>query len=208
MGSSREFGLMEMSAIREMANIGLGHATTALASVTGKSFNMEIPNVETVAIENIPMLIGDPMETTVGILMPIDGDVTGQTAFLFPWKSAQLLWETLIGYSPDEPDKVDDLACSAMLEIGNIVSSSFLNAIADMASLKMHATPPLVSIDFCASIVASIVTEAEMEDSVALALETRLYGLEGCDITGFFLCAPTMDGLNTLFERLGIAEAA
>lgn len=191
-----------------MANIGLGHATTALATVTGKAFNMEIPNVETVAFENIPFMLGDPMAVSVGICMPIEGDVEGYTAFLFPWESAQELWNALIGTAPEYPEQVDDLAASAMLEIGNIVSSSFLNAIADMANLKLHATPPRVSIDFMASVAASIVSEAEMADTVALALETRLFGLEGCDITGYFLCIPTLEGLNHLFTGLGIAEAA
>lgn len=205
---SGEFGLMQLSAVKEMANIGLGHATTALAGVTGKAFNMEIPNVETVAFENIPFMLGDPASTAVGICMPIDGDVRGHTAFIFPWASAQELWGSLIGYRPEDPSEVDELAASAMLEVGNIVSSSFLNAISDMANLKLHATPPLVSIDFVASIAATIVNEAEMSDAVALAVETRLFGLEDCDITGYFLCIPSMEGLNRLFRGLGIEEAA
>lgn len=202
------FGLMEMSAIREMANIGLGHATTALATVTGRAFNMEIPNVETVAFENVPLMFGDPEEVAVGICMPIDGDITGHTAFLFPWASAQQLWNLLIGYAPETPDQIDELSASAMLEIGNIVSSSFLNAISDLSGLKLHATPPMVSVDIVYTIAASIVAEAEMEDAVALALETRLFGLDDLDTTGYFLCVPTMGGLKKLFHALGIPEAA
>ena len=206
--TGRELNLMQQSAVREMANIGLGHATTALAQVTGKSFNMEIPNVETVAFENVPLMLGNPMDTAVGIIMPIGGDVDGFTAFVFPWDSAVELWKALLGTSPEDPSQVDELAQSAMLEIGNIVSSSFLNAISDLADTKIHATPPGVSIDFVASIAASVVNEAEMAETVALALETRLYGLDDCDITGFFLCIPSAEGLQTLFEKLGIAEAA
>ncbi|MFM9872903.1 MAG: chemotaxis protein CheC [Fimbriimonadaceae bacterium] len=197
-----------MSAIREMANIGLGHATTALATVTGKAFNMEIPNVETVALERVPLMFGNPEELAVGICMPIDGDINGHTAFLLPWPSAQQLWKLLIGYAPETPDQLDELSASAMLEIGNIVSSSFLNAISDMSGLRLHATPPMVSVDIVYSIASSIVAEAEMDDAVALALETRLYGLDDLDTTGYFLCVPTMDGLNKLFHALGIPEAA
>lgn len=207
-GGSRNFGLMEMSAIREMANIGLGHATTALANVTGKAFNMEVPNVETVTLEKVPLMMGDPEAVAVGICMPIEGDIDGHTAFLFPWESAQCLWRILIGYAPESLNEVDELAASAMLEIGNIVSSGFLNAISDLSSLKLHATPPMVSIDSVYTIVATIVAEAEMSDAVALALETRLFGLDDANITGYFLCVPTMSGLNHLFSALGIPEAA
>lgn len=206
--SVRKFGLMEMSAIREMSNIGLGHATTALANMTGKSFNMEIPNVETVALEQVPLMMGDPEAVAVGICMPIDGDITGHTAFLFPWASAQDLWRMLIGTAPETPADIDELAASVMLEIGNIVSSSFLNAISDMSNLKLHATPPMVSVDLVYTIAATIVAEAEMDEAVALALETRLYGVDDCGTTGYFLCVPTLDGLQRLFTALGIPEAA
>jgi chemotaxis protein CheC len=208
MSSGQSFGLLEMSAIREMANIGLGHATTALATVTGKAFNMEIPNVETVALENVPLMMGNPEEVTVGICMPIDGDINGHTAFLFPWESAQELWRMLIGYAPETPADVDELGASAMLEVGNIVSSSFLNALSDMSNLKLHATPPMVSIDLAYTIAATIVAEAELSDVVALAIETRLYGMEDQSTTGYFLCVPTVAGLRQLFQALGIPEAA
>ncbi|MBL8068604.1 MAG: chemotaxis protein CheC [Armatimonadetes bacterium] len=204
----RELGLMEMSAVREMANIGLGHATTALATVTGKAFNMEIPKVETVSLEQVPMMIGDPEEVTVGICMPFEGDIEGHTAFLFPWASAQDLWRMLIGTAPESPAEIDELAASAMLEIGNIVSSSFLNAISDMSGQKLHATPPMVSVDIAYTIAATIVAEAELEEAVALALETRLFGMDDSQTTGYFLCVPTVSGLNRLFGALGIPEAA
>lgn len=204
----RKLGLMEMSAVREMANIGLGHATTALAEVTGKPFNMEIPKVETVSIEQVPMMIGNPEEVTVGICMPFEGDIQGHTAFLFPWASAQELWNMLIGTAPETPADIDPLAASVMLEIGNIVSSSFLNAISDMSGQKMHATPPMVSVDIAYTIAATIVAEAELGDAIALALETRLYGIDDAQTTGYFLCVPTVSGLQRLFSALGIPEAA
>ena len=205
---SGELNLMQMSAVREMANIGLGHATTALATMTGRPFNMEIPNVETVAIEDLPFKVGDPTEVAVGISMPIDGDVAGYTAFIFPWSSAQDLWSMLIGQRLEDPSEIDELSASVMLEIGNIVSSAFLNAISDMSELKLHATPPMVSVDFMASITATIVGEAELSDVVALTLETRLYDMNENSTTGYFLCIPTKSGLDLLFERLGIADAA
>lgn len=205
---SREYGLMEMSAIREIANIGLGHATTSLATVCGKSFNMEVPNVETVTLEQVPMMMGNPETIAVGICMPISGDISGHTAFLFPWESAQSLWHMLIGTAPDSPEDIDDLAASAMLEIGNILSSSFLNAISDLSGLKLHATPPLVSVDLVYTIAATIVAEAELDEAVALAIETKLFGLDDCEMSGYFLCVPTVNGLNQLFSSLGIPEAA
>ncbi len=200
--------LMELSAVREMANIGLGHATTALSEVTGQSFNMAIPWVETVSIETVPMLVGDPEDLAVGISMPFEGDATGHTAFLFPWNSATDLWKMLLGTAPGSPGEIDELYASAMLEVGNIVNSGFLNAISDMTNLKLHATPPMVSVDIIYSIASSIIAEAEQEDAIGLAIKTELFREPAGSTTGYFLCVPTKDSLDRMFSALGIAEAA
>ncbi len=206
--SPRNYGLMEMSAVKEVANIGLGHATTALSELTGHSFNMDIPEVEAVALEKIPETIGDAMELFAGVYMPFEGDVEGHMAFVFPWPSAVQLWTWLLGSAPDGPEAVDELAASAMLEVGNILNSNFLNAISNMTNLSMHATPPLVSIDLGYSMVASIVANAEMQDVVALAVETRIFDLPTGATTGYFLCIPTRAGLDLILSRLGVLEVA
>lgn len=207
-GEQANYGLLQMSAVREMANIGLGHATTALSDLTGRGFNMEIPSVETVAIERVPEMIGSPEDVVVGIMMPIEGEVTGHIAFVFPWESAQTIWKYLLGTHPETPGDVDELAASAMLEVGNILNSSFMNALSNMTDLKIHATPPVVSVDLCYSVTSSVVAEAELQEVVALAIETKIYDQDDTATRGYFLCIPTVDGLNLMLQRLGVAEAA
>jgi hypothetical protein len=57
------------------------------------------------------------------------------------------------------------------------------------------------------SLIGSVVSEAEENDAMLLAVETSIYDEES-ETKGFFLCIPTRVGLELLFERLGIAEAA
>jgi len=190
-----------------MANIGLGHATTALSELTGHSFNMSIPSVDSVPVNTISALVGGEETVCVGVFMPIEGDVEGHIAFLFPWGSAQRIWTLLIGSAPAEVSAVGELEASAMLEVGNILNSSFLNALSDMTGLALHATPPMVSVEMASAIAQSIVAEAEQREVVALAIETAIFD-EAEATRGYFLCIPTLAGLQLLFERLGIAEAA
>lgn len=169
---------------------------------------MTVPSVTTVGLESIPYLLGSPDETTVGIYMAVEGDLTGHLAFLFPWASAQNLWNMLLGTAPVTPCDVDPLCASAILEIGNIINSSFLNAISDMCDLKLHATPPLVSVDSCAAIAGTVTVEAELANAVALSIETSIFESDSKQTQGYFLCIPTLDGLELLFQRLGLREAA
>lgn len=207
MASDLTLGLMELSVVKEMTNIGLGHATSALSDMTGKAFNMSVPDVESLSLEEIPALLGGAESFSAGIYMPIEGDVSGHIAFLMPWPSAQSLWKMLLGTQPESPDNISEMDASAILEIGNIINSSFLNAISDMTNLSMHATPPFLAVEMSAAILDAIVVEASSRDHVALAIRTVINDYEG-SMEGFFVYIPSIGGLRQIFSTLGIAEAA
>lgn len=207
MASDLTLGLMELSAVKEMTNIGLGHATTALSEMTGKAFTMSVPDVESISLEAIPELLGGAEEFSAGIYMPIEGDVSGHIAFLMPWSSVQSMWRMLLGTEPGDPSEISEMDASALLEVGNIINSSFLNALADMTELSMHATPPYLAVEMSAAILDAIVVEASSRDHVALAIRTVIHDLEG-SMEGFFVYIPSIGGLRHLFSKLGIAEAA
>ncbi len=206
MGVEESLGLdlMQQSAIREIANIGLGNATTSLATMTGRFFNMTVPFVESVRLEALPALLGGFEQLTVGIYMKVEGDVPGYMGFLMTWESAQSLWQSLLGQCPQTLEDIDPLASSTLLEIGNIINSGFLVAIGDMTNLELRSTPPEMGADMAGSILSSIVTEASMGDFTALSIRTEIFD-ESHSFEGFFVYIPSNGGLQKLFETLGIA---
>lgn len=201
-------GAEQLSAVQEMAKVGLTHATTALSGMTGRQFQMSVPGISSLAISNIPELLGGEEMVALGVYMPFEGDAEGHIAFLFPWKSGVYLWNLLLGASPEDWTGVGELECSVLLEIGNIVNSNFLNAISDRTNLRLMSTPPAVSIEMAGAIMASITAEAEMMDAVALTIATRIFVSDDESVDGFFVCIPSLQGLNTIFGRFGIPEAA
>lgn len=207
MSEKLNLGGLHLSAVNEMANIGLGRATTALSDMTGRFFGMQIPSVSAVGIEHLVEAVSPAESICVAAYMSMAGDVDGHIVFVFPWSSAQELWRMLLGTTPDEPAQVDELFGSAMLEIGNILNSSFLSALSDFTNLNLEATPPLVSVDQASAILESIAATAEYSESVALVIETTLHDDSG-RTQGFFVCLPTVEALNRLFGSLGLAEAA
>lgn len=197
-------GLLETSAVREMANIGLGHATTALAGLTGRTIDMSVPDAESVPLEELPFLLGGE-ELAVGIYMPIAGDVDGHIAFVLPWEGAQTLCTMLVGAAPESPDDMDLLHASVLTEVGNVVDGGFLTAISDLTGLMLEATPPQLCIDMGFSVVAAIVCEAASADTAALAVRTTI-SAAGDTLEGTFLFVPTYGGLRKLFRGLGLPE--
>ena len=202
-----QLGTMANSVVRELANIGLAHATTALAELTGRAFDMGIPKVESVALERLPEMLGDPNELTVATYMTIAGDVGGHIAFLMPWNSACQLWLMLVGEAPSGPECISELHASMALEVGNMINCGLLNAISDMTNLSLQATPPQVSVDMGSAVIASIVCEASYVDAVALSIQTDITDMAHT-VSGNFVYIPTIGGLRKVFHSLGVTEAA
>ena len=96
---------------------------------------------------------------------------------------------------------------SAMLEVGNIINSNFLNAIADMTGFAMHATPSSLAVEMCSAIIDGIIVEASDKDHYALAIRTIINDGEG-SIEGFFVYIPSAWGLQVMVSSLGLSEAA
>lgn len=207
MEGQMQLGALESSAVNEMANIGLGHATTSLASITSRPLHMSIPYAEPVALEQIPLRLSDAEGLAVGVAMEIAGEAEGHILFLTDWASAQTLFRLVTGSEPSSVDEVGPLESSAMLEIGNIINSSFLSAIADMTGMELASTPPFMAIDMAACILQSLVVEASLTEHYALAIRTEIQD-EDSAIEGFFLYVPSLEGLKETFRRLGLPEAA
>ncbi|HHY15460.1 MAG TPA: hypothetical protein GX521_05250 [Firmicutes bacterium] len=121
--------------LKELANIGTGHATTALSQMLqGKLFQLVVPDAQMLPFEELADFIGGLEQVVAGIFVIISGDVAGHMAFLLPLDSALLLIELLTG---DGDENLNELQLSALQEVGNIMITSYLNALSKMTGLLM-----------------------------------------------------------------------
>jgi chemotaxis protein CheC len=51
---------MQMDALREVANIGAGHAATALSQMTSQRIMISVPRISVTLLEDVPPHIGMP----------------------------------------------------------------------------------------------------------------------------------------------------
>lgn len=195
---------MQLDTIREVANIGLGHSMTSLAQMTGHTFRMSVPSIESVPVEKIPTLLPST-DPVVAIYMPVYGALTGHLMFMFAWDSALSLWDMILGQHPQGFSDVDDMYASMMLEVGNIIIGGYLSAISDMTNLTFHAEVPYLAVDTPDVLLASIACEAGPTQTCALALETRI---QDDSTEGHFFYFPSEGGMEQLLNALGVKEAA
>ena len=202
-----KLGPIGQSVISEMANIGLGNATTSLATLTGHTFDMGVPEASSIPLEELPLMFGDSDEPYVGIYMPVEGESQGHMGFFLSWESASVLWKMLLGYAPESIEAIGELESSALIEVGNIINGSFLRAISEFSNVQMVACPPLMSVDMMSSMLASIASEACSDNHMALSIKTEIYD-RGRAFEGRFVMIPTLEGLSLIFKNLGVLEAA
>ena len=132
-----------------------------------------------------------------GIVLGITGDLEGVVLLLVTPADADALC-TMLGVAPGS-----EYAASALGEVGNIVGSSYINALAEMTGMAIEPTPPATATDMLGAIVQSVLAGQAHAGDVALMLDSDLR-VEGEDCSIAFVLVPTESGVEELLERLGL----
>ena len=139
--------------LRELGTIGVGHATIALSEILqGKLFRLEVPDVRILRFEEAASFIGGLDQVVAGVSIQISGDLSGHMAFILPVESAAVLVRLLTG-SEDSTDEIfDELGRSALAEIGNIMITSYLNALSALTNFVLRPSIPGLDIDIAGAV--------------------------------------------------------
>jgi len=188
---------LQLDALRELANIGSGTASTALSSMLGRSVDISVPNAFVLPMAEAVGTIGDPESETTGVVLGIVGEMPGSVLLLFTPKDAELMCG-LLGVEAGT-----EIGVSALMEIGNIVGASYINALGQMIGMELEPTPPAAATDMLGAIVETVLAERAGAGDVALLLDSDLV-VEGEDCSVSFLLVPDQGGVDQMLERLGV----
>ena len=196
----------QFDVLKEIVNIGAGNATTALATMLNIKVDMSVPNVALLPFDNISSFIGSEEQTVVGILLEIQGDIDGMMMFLFDMKSAHHLVNSLMmrDVHQDENGMADfsEMEMSALNEIGNIVSGSYLSALSGLTGMKMVSSVPALSIDMLGALLSVPAIEFGKYGDKLLMIQSE-FG-EDDFVTGYFLLIPELESYDKILTSLGM----
>lgn len=192
---------LQLDALRELANIASGNAATSLSQMLGREVELNVPRVLALPLADAVEACGSPEEATTSVVIPLDGDVTGVVLLLIDPQGAEALCN-LLGVNA-----WDEIGESALREIGNILGTSCLNALASMTGLHLEPRPPHLTTDMLGAIVSSLALSQTGTTELVLVLDSELaVADEPCSISVVLL--PTEGGVSDLLAPLGLAEAA
>jgi len=191
----------QLDALRELANIASGSAAGALSQMLSREVDISVPRALALPIADAIDACGDPEEEVSAVLIGVAGDFGGQVLLLIPPQQGAQICQ-LLGVEPRT-----EVGDSALREIGNILGTSYLNALAAMTGLELMPCPPLLQIDMVGALVTSVMSQVAGEEDLALVLDSDLMiAGEQCAI-GFMLL-PTTGGIDGLLRPLGLGTAA
>ncbi len=149
--------LLANDAIDDILREAMKNVADNLSMMTGREIVIEAPSLRTVPLNELMDFGTDsPEAETVGVYLLIEGDVRGQALLIFGLEDAFYLIDMMMGEPVGTTTEMDELAQSAMSEIGNLSVASFLNVLSDRTKHSIVPSPPAVIIDMAASILTAV----------------------------------------------------
>ncbi len=201
----KQLSSMQIDALREIGNVGAGNAATALAQMINSKIDMNVPKVSILPFNEVADQVGGADRHVMGIYLHVVGSAPASILFMLPVEQASRLVQMLMGGNVDEikTDDFSDMEISAMMELGNIISATYLNAMAMFTQLKFIPSVPALGIDMAAALLDAILAVfGEIADHV-LVLETA-FKKEDHDIVGSFFLLPEPGSLDIILTSLGV----
>lgn len=196
---------VQFDVLRELGNIGAGNATTALAKLINAKIDMKVPKVELLGFSEIARVMGSEETVMVGIMLLLEGDVSGMMMFLLEDSSARSLVNKLMGIEGTQEQNVgefDNIQLSALNEIGNIITGAYLSALSDLTRLKIVSSVPKLEIDMAGAILSIPAIEFGKIGDKVLLIETRFDDETAID--GYFVLIPELESYDVILNSLGV----
>ncbi|MDN4073416.1 chemotaxis protein CheC [Fictibacillus terranigra] len=198
-----------LDVLREVGNIGAGHAATALSEHLGKTVDMKVPSVNIVSLQEMTELLGGTETVVASVYLRMQGEAPGTMFFMLPLGQSKKLVSRMIAGEPYDPAEgvYSEVTLSALQEAGNILSGSYLSALSDLTGLNIQPSVPALSIDMAGAILGYGLIEISRSSDYAIIINTSLTepeNLHSDSIHGYFFLLPDPDSFEKIFGALGV----
>jgi chemotaxis protein CheC len=191
---------IQSDAIQELGNIGAAHAATTLSQMLGSTIEMSVPAVTVVELSHLADYMGE--ESAAMVAFELQGDIPhgGYILFYITRESAIRMTNTMLGLT-ETNRPLSEMDESALLEVGNIMVSAFLDATAELLGFVMLPSPPALTIDMAHAAMQSLIAQMQEETNEVLLFSTELT-CEEYKVDSDIIMMPERSTLNKIIELL------
>jgi chemotaxis protein CheC len=193
----------QLDALREVANIGAGHAATALSQITDERIMISVPQLTIAPLGDIPNQVAGPEEPVAAVLMRMEGDLSGLTLLVLPKPIALRVAGLMMRRKVEALGRIEE---SAIKEAGNILAAAYLNALADFMGMTLLPSPPSLAVDMSDAVLNSTFLEISQGSEFVFCVESEFQLQDhGERLRGFFLLLPDGPSLQAILRAIRVA---
>lgn len=198
-----ELNAMELDILREIGNIGQGNAASALSGILNEMINIAVPNIRILDFNEVVTFLGGPENIAIGLLVGLSDKINGMMLCIMQESFVQHMVRAVFNKDVDDIASLSEMDMSFVTEVGNILASSYVNAISSMTGLNIKLSVPQVSVDMVGAILSVPAVEfAQIGDKVLLIDDSFIIG--DSEIKSNMILVPELKSLSTLFSGLGV----
>ena len=193
----------QLDVLRELGTMGAGRAATAFAELIGAKVEINVPLASLVPLENIAHFLGEVDKPFFVLDSQLEGEVTGRILLLFSPEDARGISSLLLEKDPREINFDDLMVKSALMECTNILSGSYVTALADMTNLRIIPSVPHLAMDMVGAILDFVFIQIAQYSEQAFFIKTDLK-INQKNLEGLFLLFPDVESIEKIFHVLNI----
>ncbi|OGU00331.1 MAG: hypothetical protein A2085_06495 [Gemmatimonadetes bacterium GWC2_71_10] len=203
MNDIRDLKELQLDALKEVENIGAGHAATALSQMTNRRIMISVPKIQVTRLEDTADLLGQPDEVVAAVMLHMLGDLTGRTLLVFPEHAAKTLCDLLLGRALGSTATFGMLEQSSLKEAGNILCSAYMNALSSFMGMMLLPSVPSLVIDSAAAVLTSAYLNFGSDRDYVFCVETKfMFAAEQETLQGHFLLVPDFGSLRAILQAV------
>jgi len=200
-----ELSSLEIDTLREIGSIGTGNAATALSQMLQRRVQITLPEVRIMGYNEAIEWIGGPEAITAGVLVKISGQMNGVMLSIQSLEFVNLVLDSMLDEKIKDYEELKELERSALIEIGNIMISTFINALSGLADINLELTGPCLTVDMQGAILAVPMAEYGGQTDYLMTIGGN-FVCEDKEVPCRLLLSPDIRSLNFLLRKLGVMD--
>lgn len=199
-----DMNLQDLDVMKEISSIGTSHAATALSKLLQREIRISIPEINILGYEETVDRLGYIEELVTATLVRMSNEIDGLMLFVFKMDLANAVLGKLIGMEYQSFEELDELAYSALEEVGNIIICSYVNAFTQLVGVQIDLSVPSSTVNMLGGVLTVPMAEYGYVTDKLMYINAEFI-VDGEKLSDGLLMLPDIESLNRILEKLGVS---
>ena len=193
---------LQKDALKELGNIGAGHAATALSQLLNATIKLGEPTIEVIKFRDVSARMGLENHTVAAMHLFVRGEAPGQIVVLFEKSQAMDFVRVFLRRIIGDINIYESLQESTLKELGNIIAGAYLTALTALTEIHMLPSVPTLSYGTVSEALKSVVSI--LPEQAVFLIESPFFD-NGMKITGQVMLIPEAGSVEPLLSVFGVS---